>query len=72
MLFNSASIIPKACNRINILLITSLISCALITSTASFFLRIMGLYGLPITTILFWGLAYWVMHWQTKKIVNDK
>lgn len=32
----------------------------------------MGLYGLPITTILFWGLAYWVMHWQTKKIVNDK
>jgi len=32
----------------------------------------MGLYGLPVTTTLFWGVSYWVMHWQTKRIINEK
>lgn len=72
MLFNSASIIPKACNRINILLVISIISCILITPVANLSLKNMGLYGLPITTTLFWGLSYWVMHWQTKRIINEK
>lgn len=72
MLFTSATIIPKACNRINILLIISIVSCVLITPTANFLLKTIGLYGLPVTTILYWGGAYWIMHWQTKKIVNEK
>ena len=72
MLFNSASIIPKACNRINILLVISIISCILITPVANLSLKNMGLYGLPVTTTLFWGVSYWVMHWQTKRIINEK
>lgn len=56
MLFNSASIIPKACNRINILLVISIISCILITPVANLSLKIWGFMDYLLLLLCFGGI----------------
>lgn len=71
MLFNAASIIPKSCNKINILLVISLSACLIITPLSKYLLSIVGFIGLPIAISSLWIILYIVMHIQTKNIINE-
>lgn len=70
MLFNAATIIPKAYNRITLLVFISLLACVSITPISNFLLSILGIYGLPIATSILWISLYIIMHLQSTNIIK--
>lgn len=69
MLFNAATIVPKASNRINVLVLCCVVSCVVVIPLANVLLPYWGLYGLALTTSLLWGGLFIVMHLQTKNMI---
>lgn len=71
ILFNLASTLPNATNKLNILLTTSIISCFMVTITTKWLSGNLGIIGIPIITALFWFFNYLIMNKVTKEIIND-
>lgn len=69
MLFNAATIVPKASNRINVLVLYCVVSCVVVIPFANVLLPYWGLYGLALITSLLWGGLFIVMHLQTKNMI---
>lgn len=71
ILFNLASTLPNATNKLNILLTTSIISCFMVTITTKWLSGNFGIIGIPIITALFWFFNYLIMDKVTKAIINE-
>ena len=71
ILFNLASTLPNATNKLNILLTTSIISCFMVTIITKWLSGNFGIIGIPIITALFWFFNYLIMDKVTKAIIND-
>lgn len=71
ILFNLASTLPNATNKLNILLTTSIFSCFMVTITTKWLSGNLGIIGIPIITALFWFFNYLIMDKVTKAIINE-
>ncbi len=71
MLFDSSTIIPKASNHIGVLIVVSLVNCALIIPITKLLIPSIGLIGIPVITGLFWILSFIVMNRNSNIIIKS-